>query len=353
MARKQLIALIASAALLVSCGESAASSSLSSSEAGSSTSSSSSVEKTPEQLFQSEITKGLVKFAAADRLQLDVDFSLVGSVTMVSYALDEENSTEEVPVYTDEIASTTVIGINELTVAGSLIAEGIQGEDESFRLGAVSDGSLDVAIPTGETSMAIKDDHLDFSAYVIDEKVYIDASGILESYMPILMALLQQQGLSDLPPLDSPFYIQSDAASIASIKEGFLTYGRTLFTNFTEAFGEPEYSNQNHTASVDLTAEALEGLLQGLDPTMSPSLGNFTFENLVLSETFTDPKMHYDIEGGVAMDTVNLGNGTGLAFDLELGLTVGMTYNAPVLEVPTDEELAEYEEYVPGASAAA
>lgn len=345
MNRKPIVALIASSALLASCGPTVTSTSSSVPEEESS--SSSSVVKTPEQEFQTEITKGLVKFAAADRLQIDVDLALSGSVTMTNYVLDEENSTEEVPVYTDEVASTTTIDINEMTVDGNLIAENIQDDDADFRLGAVSTGVLDLAIPMGESPLAIKDDHLDFSAYVLDEKVYIDASGVLESYMPILLLLLQQQGLTNLPPLTTPFYLQSDAATMGAIKEGFLTYGRTLFTNFTEAFGDPEYSNQNHTASIELTSSALEELLQGIDPTAAPSLGNFTLDQLMLAETFTDPSMNYSLKGGVAMDTVNLGNGTGLAFDLDVDLTVGMTYSAPVLEVPTEEELSAYQEYVP------
>lgn len=345
MARKPIVALIASAALLASCGHTAAESS--SSTPAEESSSSSSVVKTPEQQFQTEITKGLVKFAAAERIQLNVDLVLSGSVTMVNYALDEDKSTAEVPVYTDQIASTTEIDINELTIDGDLIAENIQGDDGDFRLGATSTGVLDLSIPMGDSAMAIKDDHLDFSAYVLNDKVYIDASGVLESYMPIVMMLLQQQGLTNLPPLTTPFYLQSDATTMKGIKEGFLTYGRTLFTNFTEAFGEPEYSNQNHTASIELTMPALETLLQGLDPAAAASLEKLTLDNLVLSETFTDPSMEYSIKGGVAMDTVNLGNGSGLAFDLDLDLKVGMTYSAPVLNVPSDDVLATYQEYVP------
>lgn len=347
MNRKPIVALIASAALLASCGPTVTLTSSSVSEEEVSSSSSSSVVKTPEQEFQTEITKGLVKFAAADRLQLDVDLALSGSVTMTNYVVDEENSTEEVPVYTDEVASTTTVGINELTVDGNLIAENIQGDDTDFRLGAVSTGVLDLSVPMGESPLPIKDDHLDFSAYVLDEKVYIDASGVLESYMPIVMTLLQQQGLTNLPPLTTPFYLQSDAATMGVIKDGFLTYGRTLFTNFTEAFGEPEYSNQNHTASIELTSEALESLLQGLNEEAAAILGGFTLTDLMLQETFEDDQMNYKLDGGVAMANVNLGNGMGLAFDLDLEATVGITYSTGVLNVPTDDELAEYQEYVP------
>ena len=92
---------------------------------------------------------------------------------------------------------------------------------------------------------------------------------------------------------------------------------------------------------------AIETLLPGLDPAAAASLEKLTLDNLVLSETFTDPSMEYSVKGGVAMDTVNLGGGSGLAFDLDLDLKVGMTYSAPVLNVPSDDVLATYQEYVP------
>lgn len=346
MARKPIVALIASAALLASCGHTVVESS-SSTPAEESSSSSSSVVKTPADEFKDQIDKGRVKFFAADRLRLDVDFALAGNITITNYVLDEENSTAELPVYTDEVASTTKVDINELTIDGNLIAENIKGDDSDFRLGATSTGILDLSIPMGDSAMAIKDDHLDFSAYVLNEKVYIDASGVLESYMPIVMMLLQQQGLTDLPPLTTPFYIQSDAVTMGAIKDGFLGYGSIIFNNLAQQFGEPVYSNQNHAASVELTSKGLENLLQGLDPEAAAILGGFTLTDLMLQETFEDDQMNYKLDGGVAMANVNLGNGMGLAFDLDIEATVGITYSTGVLNVPTDDELAEYQEYVP------